>query len=45
MSSDIRRAKRIGAWCIVMGVVAIAAGVSVGVGCLISGGSLLKNAH
>lgn len=32
-----------GAWCIAMGIISLVVGVSIGIGCLVSGGALLKN--
>jgi len=34
---------RAGAWCIAMGIVSLVTGISIGIGCLVSGGVLLKN--
>ena len=34
--------KNSGVWSIVMGIVILAAGISVGVGCIVNGGVLLK---
>lgn len=37
--------RRNGAWAIALGAIAITVGVSVGVGCLVMGGQLLKGAR
>ena len=42
---NVKALRRAGAWNIVMGVVALAAGISIGVGCLVAGGSVLRNSH
>lgn len=45
MMSDksYRAMRRAGGWNIVMGIATLVTGVSIGIGCLVAGGSLLRN--
>lgn len=47
MMSDksYRAMRRAGGWNIVMGITTIVTGLSVGIGCLVAGGSLLRNSR
>ena len=35
--------RRAGGWCITMGIITLTVGITVGVGCLVAGGDLLKH--
>ena len=43
MQSKVMR--RAGGWSIALGIVTLSVGLCVGVGCIITGGDLLKNSH
>ncbi|MDO4182950.1 MAG: hypothetical protein Q4E12_05015 [Coriobacteriia bacterium] len=40
--SDYKTMRNVGGWCIVLGTITIVAGLTLGVGCLVSGGRLLS---
>lgn len=39
-----RTMRRVGGWCITMGIITLTVGITIGVGTIIAGGDLLKNA-
>ena len=39
-----RTMRRVGGWCVALGVITLTVGVCTGIGCIVAGGDLLKNA-